>query len=234
MTPSHDPFMERLRVQTETSGSALSMCSPQRQGERGYTLIAVLALMTVMALLLVSAAPSIRHQMQRSLEEEAIWRGEEVAEAIRLYVRLHPTHQLPTSMEELLEGVPRGSKRVQVLRPVAAHDPLSESGEWKLIRQNDPAFLDFYRAVIAYAGGAALTTHDQSFVTAAAAAGGPLPAITNILNTGIQDCTPGDGDDSASSTGPFIGVASRSHRKSIIAYYGIECHDKWIFTPYFR
>jgi type II secretory pathway pseudopilin PulG len=222
--------MERLRFQPENFNPSRLMHSSRRGGEQGYTLIAVLALMTIMALLLISAAPSIRHQIQHSLEEEAIWRGEQVAEAIRLYVRLHPTHQLPTSMEELLEGVPRGSKRVQVLRPVAARDPLSESGEWKLIRKTDPALLDFQRAVIAYAGSPVVNTSDQAFIQAA----GPLPTLTNVLDTGLQDCTPGDEDDSASSTGPFIGVASRSHRKSIIAYYGIECHDKWIFTPYFR
>jgi type II secretory pathway pseudopilin PulG len=232
MNPNHDPAMERLPFQPENSNSPRLMHSSQRRGEQGYTLIAVLALMTIMALLLISAAPSIQHQMQRSLEEEAIWRGEQVVEAIRLYVQ--STRRLPTSMEELLEGVPRGTKRVQILRPVAARDPLSKSGEWKLIRQNDPAFLDFQRAVIAYAGSPALNTHDQAFVTAAAAAGGPPPAITNILDTGLQDCTPGDEDDSTSSTGPFIGVASRSHRKSIITYYGIECQDKWVFTPYFR
>jgi type II secretory pathway pseudopilin PulG len=231
---TRNPAMERLRTRRGNADSSRSTHSLQRRGEQGYALVALLALMTIMALLLMSAAPSIRHQTQRSLEEEAIWRGEQVAQAIGLYVRLHPTHQLPTSIEELLEGVPRGSKRVQILRPVAARDPLSTSGEWKLIKQNDPAFLDFHRAVIAYAGSPVVKTSDQGFVSAAAAAFGQLPVITNILDTGLQDCTPGDEDDSASSTGPFIGVASRSHRKSIIAYYGIECQDKWIFTPYFR
>jgi type II secretory pathway pseudopilin PulG len=184
--------------------------------------------MTIMALLLVSAAPSIRQQTQRSLEEEAIWRGEQVAEAIRLYVGAR--RALPTSMEELLEGISRGTKRIQILRPVAARDPLSSNGEWKLIRKEDPAFLDFQRAVIAYAGSPVVNTRDQNFVAVA----GPLPTVSNVLNTGLQDCTSGDDGGSVNSTGAFIGVASSNHRRSIIAYYGIECHDKWIFTPYFR
>jgi len=33
---------------------------------------------------------------------------------------------------------------------------------------------------------------------------------------------------------PFIGVASQSRSRSIITYYGIENHSKWIFTPLFR
>jgi type II secretory pathway pseudopilin PulG len=199
-----------------------------RRGEQGYALIALLALMTVMALLLITAVPNVRRQAQRSLEEEAIWRGEQVAEAIRLYTVVRRTP--PTSIDQLLEGVPVGSKRVQVLRPVAARDPLSSSGEWKLIKRTDAAFLDFQRAVIAYAGRQ-VPTRDTAFV---AAAGGQPAPLTNVLDTGSEEAAPGGEDNSANSTGAFIGVASRSRRDSIISYYGIERHDKWIFTPYFR
>jgi hypothetical protein len=41
-------------------------------------------------------------------------------------------------------------------------------------------------------------------------------------------------DDSTISTGPFIGVASRNRSKSVINYYGIDRHDRWVFTPLFR
>jgi type II secretory pathway pseudopilin PulG len=220
---------EKLKTRCDRSSAASG--SPQmmhRRGEQGYALIALLAMMTIMALLLITAVPNVRQQAQRSLEEEAIWRGEQVAEAIRLYTRAR--NALPTSIEQLLEGVPVGTKRVQILRPVAARDPLSSTGEWKLIRRTDPVFLQFQRAVMAYAGGQ-VTTRDTAFVTAA---GGQLPVITNVLDTGSTEEAPGGEDDSANSTGAFIGVASRSRRRSIITYYGIEQHDKWIFTPYFR
>jgi hypothetical protein len=36
------------------------------------------------------------------------------------------------------------------------------------------------------------------------------------------------------SSGPFVGVASRSRKDSVLTYYGIERHDQWIFTPLFR
>ena len=184
--------------------------------------------MTIMALLLVAAVPNARLQAQRSLEEEAIWRGEEVAEAIWQYTRRRGTP--PTSMEQLLEGVPSGTKKVQVLRPVAARDPLSTSGEWKLIKRTDQAFLEFQRAVIAYAGRQ-VPTRDTQFVNLT---GGQIPPLSNILDTGTVDAAPGGEDDSANTSGPFIGVASRSRRNSIINYYGIPRHDKWVFTPYFR
>ena len=200
----------------------------ESRDERGYALVSLLAMMTIMALLLVSAVPNVRRQAQRSLEEEAIWRGEQVAEAIRLYTRARNT--LPTSIEQLLEGIPVGTKKVQILRPVAARDPLSSTGEWKLIKRTDPVFVEFQLAVISYAGRQ-VTTRDGAFVNAA---GGPLPPMTNILEGEGKDDAPGGEDDSANTRGAFIGVASRSRRSSIITYYGIERHDRWIFTPYFR
>lgn len=227
MTPSLDEIMEAT---FEVKNRQILDCVPggsDRATERGYTLVALLALMSIMALLLIAATPSIRHQTQRSLENEAISRGEEVAEAIRQFFQAHPG-QLPTSMDQLLEGIPVGAKRVQILRPSAAHDPLSSSGEWKLIPPNDPALIRFLTAVTVYAGGRPPRTRDQLLAQRY-----PLNVGT-ILNTGSEDTAPGGEDDSMSSSGPFIGVASRSRRASIITYYGIERHDQWIFTPLFR
>lgn len=219
---------EKLKMQCDKSAVRGSLQVTHRRGEQGYALIGLLAMMSIMALLLVTAVPNMRMQAQRSLEEEAIWRGEQVAEAIRLYT--HARNTLPTSIDQLLEGIPVGTKKVQILRPVAARDPLSSTGEWKLIRRTDPELLQFQRDVMAYAGGQVMT-RDTRFV---AAAGGQPPPVANVLDTGSTEEAPGGEDDSASSSSPFIGVASRSRRSSIITYYGIERHDRWIFTPYFR
>lgn len=199
-------------------------------GERGYSLIALLALMTLLMIAMVSAAPSLRHQSRRELELEAIYRGEQVAEAIRKYIAMHPTRQPPTSMEELLEGVPKGTKKVKVLRASAARDPLSESGEWRTIKVRDEAFIRFVRDISEYADGRTPTpTTDQAL------SGIQLPQLTGLvtgLGSGSDD---DDGEDtSLSSRGPFIGVASRSRRESIITYYGIERHNRWVFTPFYR
>lgn len=202
---------------------------PASAGERGYALVSLLAMMTIMALLLVNAVPNYRRMAQRELEEEAIARGEQVAEAIRLYVREKKVP--PTSIDQLLEGLPRGTKKIQILRAAAARDPLSTSGEWKLIRRNDPAFMSFVSKVTAYAGRTP-NTNDQSFIGAPGV--GPPPVVTNVLDTGTEEEAPGGEDDSDDTSGPFIGVASRSRRSSVITYYGIERHDRWVFTPYFR
>jgi hypothetical protein len=61
-----------------------------------------------------------------------------------------------------------------------------------------------------------------------------LPQMRNVLDTESEGTAPGGEDTSASTSGPFLGVASRSQRNSVITYYGIDRHDYWIFTPIFR
>jgi type II secretory pathway pseudopilin PulG len=200
-----------------------------RGGERGYALVALLALMTLLVIGAMAAAPSLRQQHRRELEREAIARGEEVADAIRAFV--HITNRLPTSMDELIEGAPRGTKKIQVLRASAARDPLSSSGEWKLVEARDPEFIEFMRDLSAYCDGCQPATlvkdpRLKQFV--------PNTQVTTILNTDAKEEAPGGEDDSLSSSGPFVGVASRSRRASVLAYYGVERHDKWVFTPLFR
>jgi type II secretory pathway pseudopilin PulG len=204
--------------------------------ERGYALIALLALMTVLMITMMAAAPSIRQQTRRDLELEAIARGEEVAEAIRMYIHYHPTHQPPTSMEELLEGVaPAGrTKKIKVLRASASRDPLSKSGEWRLIKANDRAFGSFVKALVEYGDGKPPNPTTDPALTPFASM---LPRVTSIitgLDTGTTGGSSGGEDDSLTSRGPFLGVASRSHRESIITYYGIDWQDGWVFTPFYR
>jgi hypothetical protein len=61
-----------------------------------------------------------------------------------------------------------------------------------------------------------------------------VPALTNLVNLG----RPAEPRQSSSfdddSSGPFVGIASRSRRSSVMTYYGIEQHNQWIFTPLFR
>lgn len=202
-----------------------------RRGEQGYSLVALLALMTVLMIMMMAAAPSLQQQARREHELEAIARGEEVAEAIRAYV--HYAGRLPTSMDELQEGVtPRGSiKKIQVLRASAAHDPLSESGEWRLIKVNDRPMIDFIRALTIYTDNhLPPATTDQALAQVA-----QMPRVTGILDLeSVEDSSGGDDDDSLTSTGPFVGVASRSRRESVVTYYGIEHRNGWVFTPYYR
>jgi hypothetical protein len=183
-----------------------------------------------MALFALAAAPQVRQQVQREHEKEAIFRGEQVAEAIRSYYRYRGAqgvNSLPTSMDQLLEGIPRGTKKLQILRSEAARDPLSSSGEWRLVGATSQEIGKLVRSVTVYSGGVPPTPRLPGLA-------GLIPQMTNILDTDSTNTSPGGEDTSANSSGPFLGVASRSQRNSVMTYYGIERHDEWIFTPLFR
>ena len=204
-----------------------------KKDERGYALVAVLALLTIMAILLLAAAPTIQHEVQRQKEIEAIARGEEVAAAIRQYVVFYQGRKFPRKMEDLLEGLPQGTKKRQILRESAAIDPLTKSGRWKLVlRREDKNLLDFQKKVFTYNNGSLPPTQNQQFFNDI------LIQFTQVKNLDEKDEEePAGGEDDSESDeteGDFVGVVSRSQRKSILGYYGIERHDRWVFTPLFR
>ncbi|HUE80587.1 MAG TPA: hypothetical protein VMM84_00650 [Pyrinomonadaceae bacterium] len=208
--------------------------------EGGYTLVALLATMTLLALFALAAAPSISQQALREREKEAIYRGEQVADAIRAYylnrtttLRVIGDQALPTSIEQLLEGipVPGGSKNRQILRKSAARDPLSSSGEWRFVRPRSQELIDFQRSVMIYAGNVIPTPQNPQLLQLQQFA---APPITSIVDSGTSDTAPGGESSGLDSSGPFVGVASRSRNNSVLYYYGIDRHDRWIFTPLFR
>lgn len=212
--------------------TSLNPDSPQPHGEEGYVLVALLAVMSLLALFAMAATSNVQQQSQREREKEAIFRGEQVAEAIRSYYRFkgaQGVNSLPTSMDQLLEGIPRGTKKLQILRVEASRDPLSKTGEWKLISPTSQDFGGFVSSLTIYSGGVPPTPR-RDFASLA----GLIPIVTDVLNTGSTNTAPGGDDTSANLDGPFLGVASRSQRNAVINYYGIGRHDAWIFTPLFR
>jgi type II secretory pathway pseudopilin PulG len=214
--------------------ASVATLRPNRQREEGYTLVALLAFMTILAIFAMAAAPKLSQQAQREQEKEAIFRGEQVAAAIQIYYKTHGTtvpQSLPTSIDQLMEGIPQGTKKVQILRPSAARDALTTSGEWRLIAPQSQYLLEFERSVSIYAGGVPPRPRDNVIAGLQDAS---VPRLINALDTGSTQTAPGGQVDSPSSSGPFVGVASRSRRNSVINYYGIDRHDQWIFTPLFR
>jgi hypothetical protein len=190
--------------------------------------------MTVLAIFALAAAPSLKQQLQREREIETIFRGEEVADAIRLYYSYQVSRNasgvnaLPTSIDKLLEGIPVGSKKVQILRPSAARELLSESGEWTLVQPRSAQLSDFTQAIMLFAENVRPTTNDRQLQ---AVERDMAPPVLPILGLSSTSSSPGSSD---SSSGPFIGVAPGSTTKSVINYYGIDRHDGWVFTPLFR
>lgn len=207
------------------------MATTNAKNESGMTLFAVMAIMAIAAVALLVAAPSIQQGIQREKELETIHRGEQVAEAIRQYVEFYRGAKLPNSMKDLLDGLPQGTKKRQILRESASIDPLSEDGKWRLIKADTQTLGPFAKRVQSYNGGVMPSNPSTVFDRYAI-------VVVNALNTGdesdSQDADDDTGVEIVTDNTPFIGVASQNKDKSIITYYGIENHSKWIFTPLFR
>jgi len=189
-------------------------------------MMAVMGMMTIFAIGLLAVAPSIQHEVQREKELEAIARGEEVANAIRQYVQFYNGQRLPESIDDLLEGLPQGTKKRQILRASAAVDPLSEDGKWRLIKPDPETIARFAQRVQEHNNGVLPSNPSQVFDRYTV-------VIVNSVDTGTLDDVDED-FDVVTDNQPFIGVASQSRATSIINYYGIERHSSWIFTPLFR
>ena len=206
-----------------------TMTATINHNQKGATLVALLAIMTIMAITLLAVAPSIVQEVQREKEVESIARGEEVADAIKIYFQT--LRKLPNSMDDLLEGIPQGTKKRQILRKSASIDPLSDDGKWRLVKPDGKTFLNFSRRVQNYNGGQLPNSPGREFDPF-------LIKLVNSINTQTDDevknADSAEEVDDDTENVQFIGVVSKSKSRAVIAYYGMENHSKWIFTPMFR
>jgi type II secretory pathway pseudopilin PulG len=106
----------------------MSGAARRSAGQSGFTLIALMASIAVGMVLLGVAAPSWRYVMRDEREEELIFRGSQIADAIQSYQAKHG-NAAPPSLETLVKG--------RFLRK-AYKDPMTPKGEWRLIRQGEP------------------------------------------------------------------------------------------------
>ena len=97
-----------------------------RGGECGFTLAAVVVIMALMAIFLTVAVETASFQQRREKEEELIFRGNQVVEAIRLFRARNG--RFPINLSELVVAKPR------VLRKKWP-DPMTGVPDW------EPVFL---------------------------------------------------------------------------------------------
>jgi len=195
------------------------------------SLLSVMAIMTLLAIALLAAAPSVQIEVQREKELEAIRRGEEVAYAIQQYVQFYRGAKLPNSMDDLLNGLPQGTRQRQILRASAAIDPLSADGKWRLIQPEPQALARIAKRVQDYNNGLLPGNPSPVFDRYVVVI---VNSLNNISPTEPQEPEEDSFSSDATDNTPFIGVISSSKSSSVLSYYGEENHSKWAFTPLFR
>jgi hypothetical protein len=96
--------------------------------QRGFALMMVMFLTTLVLIGAMAAAPYIRTERRREKEEEMIWRGKQYVRGIKLYYR--KTGRFPTSVDDLTKP------KLGTLRFMrqAYTDPMNKTdGSWRLI-----------------------------------------------------------------------------------------------------
>jgi len=100
-----------------------------RPGERGFTMALLLAMAVVMVILTAKAVPLARTVVQRDQEAELVFRGEAIANALRIYKA--KTGAYPTDLNDLMKAKPHILRRVY-------KDPMTREGDWDYIYQVQP------------------------------------------------------------------------------------------------
>lgn len=100
------------------------MSAGARHGESGFSLVALVATMTIMLIVMGAAMPSWKYVVQNEREQELYFRGDQIASAIERYQKKNGGAAPPT-LEVLVKG--------RYLRK-AYTDPMTRDGKWRFIR----------------------------------------------------------------------------------------------------
>ena len=192
----------------ESSHRAPSLTLNPARDEKGFTLLIVMFAIFLLTLGLMLAMPVWKTQIQRELEEELIFRGNQYVESVRLFQTKNPGN-FPSSFDELLE-----EKFIRRLYP----DPMTEDGEWNVILLYDrsPAQRQGGRRSTAarrrgQSGDRSQPQQQQQAQAPQRILIAPLSALEAIENPRI------------------LGVVSSSDQPSIRIYHEQTSYDKWLF-----
>src|SRR5262245_9190445 len=122
----------------------------RKRNEKGYALVGLMVVMMFALILTTATAPTLRQEAQREKEEEMLWRGQQVAYALKKYRDYRP-NMFPTDLNELVQGIDLHGNKIRLLRPSALCDPMTpctDGGNWRLVHPGDPLPKELLDAII--------------------------------------------------------------------------------------
>lgn len=176
-------------------------------GERGYSLVVLAMLITVLLVSVAAVLPAWSAQIRRDREQEAISRGLQYAEAIRVFQRRFG--RLPNRLEELIEIEPRSIRRLW-------KDPLAADGGWAVIVQTPQGGV----LAVDPKTGLPIDPVDPGGGPAGEPGGGPSGS----------GGAPATGGTPQPVVGPIRGVKSRASGAAFQSFFGEESYERWEFT----
>jgi type II secretory pathway pseudopilin PulG len=208
----------------------------KRHDQKGYMLLAVMLLITVMLIFLSIEAPRIAQQIKRDKEEELVHRGKEYAIAIRKF--FHKNGNYPTSLEQLED-----TNHIRYLRK-RYKDPMTGEANWKVIhvgeaeipmpKNNNPGLQGSGNPGLQGSTNPGQTpTATAGLNTSQGLSGGTpnTPAgnqLGAVKTTNISNGLGGTGQTIGG--GGIIGVASVSNKEGIKEFNDKNTYDEWYFV----
>ena len=175
--------------------------------QRGYAMAALLVSLGVMLVLMTVAMPVWRTQAQREKEAELVFRGEQIARAINLYMRKMGGGNYPPSLDVLVQG--------RFLRK-KYKDPMTKDGEWDVV---------LAAGGVPGQGGPTQPQPGRSGLGGAPSTGLSAPPSRNSAPSSPSPFAGGQG-----AAGGIMGVRSKSKESSFRLYKGSGTHyNEWLF-----
>ena len=191
-----------------------------QDNERGYAMAALLVSLAVMMVLMSVAMPVWKTQAQREKEAELIFRGEQIARGINLYMRKMGGASYPPSLDVLVQG---RFLRKKYKDPMTENDtsvPMNQRGEWDVINA---------AGGIPGGGEGGPSPQQPGGRGRAGAPSTGLSAPPSRMGIGGQTgmSAPSFGGQTA---GGMMGVRSKSKESSFKIYKGTGSHyNEWLF-----
>jgi len=224
---------------------------PRPHSEKGYMLLAVMIMVTLILIALSAGAPRIAQQIQREKEEELVNRGKEYARAVKKFYHKQGTY--PTSIDQLMD-----TNHIRFLRK-KYKDPITGEDEWHLVHAGEAEIK------IPQNNNPGLQGSGNPGIQGSTFTGGGQPAPTgtpaaqnqNSLSSGPTGLSSGGGGLSGGGTlqggtqqggnlgslktsnigsgptiggGAIIGVASTSKKSGIKEFNDTSQYNEWLFV----
>ena len=199
----------------------MTVAAPGASRERGYTMVALVIAMAILAILIAAVGPSIGTIMKREREDELIFRGKQIARAIGLFQRRYGRY--PNTLKEMYTANPRTIRKLW-------KDPMCDCAGWHLLiqgtaeamQQLGPGGSGLPPGMPQFGGGPT-TTPPPGPVTPGAGSppGGffPTPTPGGILSN----------SSGQQATGPIVGVRTEVHKQALREWRGQSYYDQWRF-----
>lgn len=183
------------------------MVAPRHRPARGFTLVGMIIIFTVMAILISAAMPIWSKVIQRDKEEELIFRGMQYAEAIRIFQLRNGRY--PLRLEELVTVRPRAIRQLWT-------DPMTDNGQWGLIYAQVAPGQKQGRGRRGRRGQGVAPQQQQP---------------PSVGGSGPRQLGGEQGQRRAAvGTVPIIGVHSLSDEEALKSFFGGQVHRDWRFT----